>query len=369
MEHKQQKQESMNQMNLGMNQYPLNSIQNYQYFIPDYHNIPNIPQMAIYGNHQQMNGYYYPMENTREESSFPPNPGPKAQNVPKSSSSNQSPIEKQKIKPYINLLITTVNNLFKEGKITMKYLNEKTEHKINHVNNNGSSIHSLNSSTTNNINVYNKNLSDNSSTNNVNTNRKVNSKKHQNTSGTNNSYSNDITHQKQNHSNDKCENDFCQNIFNSNKEKFKTKIKGLKVQEKNLCKSCSKALEEGHFCYYCNVIYRDGVPDPKNWVECDFCDGWEHINCEIEKGKKYKEVKDLIDEKHYMCPICVNKRNNQKNIENKIQKKLINKKRRGDVFDDQKNKKNQRKDLRNLKSEKCSELLEDIGLIEQFTNL
>ena len=77
-------------------------------------------------------------------------------------------------------------------------------------------------------------------------------------------------------------------------------------------------------------------------------------------------MQELNDEKHYMCPICVNKRNNQKNIDNKIQKKLINKKRRGDVFDDQKNKKNQRKDLRNLKSEKCSELLEDIELMEKL---
>ena len=364
MERQTQKQEPMNQMSLGVNQFPFNTIQNYQYFIPEYHNIPNIPQMAMYANHQQMNRYFYPVESPREKPSYPPNPGPKVHNAPRPSSSNQSPSEKQKIKPYINLLITSVNKLFSEGKITMKYLNEKTEHKSNHGNNNKASTHSTNSSTTNNINIYTKNFSDNSAINNVNTTKKINSKKHQNGGG-----ANDIKNQKQNHSNDKCENDFCENVFNSNKEKYKTKIKGLKVQEKNLCKSCSSALEEGNFCYYCNVIYRDGLRDPKNWVECDFCRGWEHINCEIEKGKKYKEVKDLIEEKHYMCPICVNKRNNQKNIENKIQKKLINKKRRGDVFDDQKNKKNQRKDLRNLKSEKCSELLEDIELIEQFTKL
>ena len=76
----------------------------------------------------------------------------------------------------------------------------------------------------------------------------------------------------------------------------------------------------------------------------------------------------MNDVKHYMCPICINEKNGQKNIDNKLQKKLINKKRRGDVFDDQKCKKNQRKDLRNLKSEKCSELLEDMELIDTYTN-
>ena len=67
-----------------------------------------------------------------------------------------------------------------------------------------------------------------------------------------------------------------------------------------------------------------------------------------------------------MCPICRNNKNEQKNIDNKIQKKLLNKKRKGDVFEDQKLKKNQRKDLRNLKSEKYSELIEDIELIESY---
>ena len=69
-----------------------------------------------------------------------------------------------------------------------------------------------------------------------------------------------------------------------------------------------------------------------------------------------------------MCPCCVNKRIEQKNNDIKLQKKLINKKRRGDTFDDQKYKKNQRKDLRNLKSEKCSELLDDIKLIDSLKN-
>ena len=89
---------------------------------------------------------------------------------------------------------------------------------------------------------------------------------------------------------------------------------------------------------------------------------------ELQKGKRYSTKQELEDVKHYMCPICTNKKNGEKNMDNKIQKKLINKKRRGDIFDDQKCKKNQRKDLRNLKSEKCSELLDDMELIESFMN-
>ena len=356
MESKKQNQEPMGQMNSGMGQIPMNNIPNYQYFIPDYHAMHNYPQMALYANRQQMNGYQYQMEQPREEQAYPQSPIQKVQNNQKISSSNQPTTEKQKIKPYINLLITTVNNLFKEEKISMKYLNEKTEHKSNHA-----SIVSGNSLG----NSTNRKISDTSSFNNTNSvKRNNNIKKQSNVNLSHNSHMNEQNHHKLNHKGDCCEN--CENVFCSNKDKYKTKIKGLKNQEKNLCESCFKAVEKGHFCYYCSSIYRDGFLDAEKWVECDFCGGWEHFNCEIQKGKKYSGVKELNDEKHYMCPICVNKRNNQKNIDNKIQKKLINKKRRGDVFDDQKNKKNQRKDLRNLKSEKCSELLEDIELIENL---
>jgi len=301
-----------------------------------------------------MNGYPYQIEQPRQDQAYPQSPAQKVQNSQKISPSNQPTTEKQKIKPYINLLINTVNNLFNEGKISTKYLNEKTEHKSTH----------SNIATTNSMgNSTNRKISETSSLNNTNSNKKsCGGKKSQNTLQPNHLHINE-NHQKSNHKNESCENPFCRNTFNTNKDRYKTKIKGLKLQEKNLCKMCYEAFEKGHFCYYCNSIYRDGIIDFAEWVECDYCRGWEHFNCEIEKGKKYANKQELDDEKHYMCPICVNKRNNQKTIDNKFQKKLISKKRRGDVFDDQKNKKNQRKDLRNLKSEKCSELLEDIELI------
>ena len=67
MESKTQNKEPMGQMNQGMSQMPINNIPNYPYFIPDYNQIPNYPQMALYANRQQMNGYQYQIEPTREE--------------------------------------------------------------------------------------------------------------------------------------------------------------------------------------------------------------------------------------------------------------------------------------------------------------
>ncbi len=340
MENTPREQEAMNPMSLTMNPPPLNNIRSYPYFIPDMQPLQNYPQMALFNNLHQMNGHPYPMESNKEESPMNIQSTPESKNFQKNQNSNSSAAEKTKVKPYINLLINTVTNLMKEGKITMKYLKEKTEHKSNHINGN-----------------INRNSPDSSSSPSVptaTTNKKINNEKQNNLNNL--------------HENGQCENPLCKYIFNSNKDKYKTKIKGLKVQEKILCKKCFEAVEKGHFCYYCNSIYRDELTDLAKWVECDFCKKWEHFDCELQKGKRYSTNQELNDVKNYMCPICTNKKNGEKNLDSKIKKTLISKKRRGDTFDDQKCKKNQRKDLRNLKSEKCSEFLEDMQLIESFRN-
>ncbi len=340
MENKPREQEAMNTMNIPMNHPPIGNLRGYPYFIHEMQGMQNFPQMNMYNNLQPMNGYPHLMEMNKEETPLKAPSTPENKNISKNQNSNSSGPEKQKVKPYINLLINTVNNLLKEGKITLKYLKEKTEHKTNHTNINN-----------------NKNSTDSSSSPTIPTitsNKKPSNEKLNNISNM--------------HENGQCENPLCKYIFVSNKDKFKTKIKGLKIQEKNLCKKCCDAVEKGHFCYYCNAIYRDDMTDNAKWVECDFCKKWEHFDCELQKGKRYSTKQELEDVKHYMCPICTNKKNGEKNMDNKIQKKLINKKRRGDIFDDQKCKKNQRKDLRNLKSEKCSELLDDMELIESFMN-
>ena len=134
MENKPREQEAMNPMNIPMNPPPINNLRAYPYFIHDMQGLQNYPQMNMYNNLQQMNGYPYPMEMNKEETPLKAPSTPENKNISKNQNSNSSGPEKQKVKPYINLLINTVNNLMKEGKITMKYLKEKTEHKSNHIN-------------------------------------------------------------------------------------------------------------------------------------------------------------------------------------------------------------------------------------------
>ena len=344
MDKERREQGAKERMNLTMAPHPLPDMHNFPYYTPDFNVINNYHQMGYMGNIQQMNGYSHPIGFLQENSQLNPLNNSENKLTPKNQNSSVPISEKPKTKPYISYLITTVKNLLSEGKITMKYLKEKTEQRTNGINNtfiNGSEYSSSPSI---------KTFGSSSKSNNLkNINAYDNSKKNGNIS--------EIL---------RCENPICKYIFNSNKDKFKIKIKGLKTQEKRLCKKCCDAVVKGHFCYYCSSIYRDDMSDTAKWVECDFCKKWEHFDCELSKGKRYSTTQELNDVKQYMCPICLNERAEQKNIDNKIQKKLINKKRRGDAFDDQKCKKNQRKDLRNLKSEKCSELLEDLQLIESF---
>ena len=338
MESKTRENEAMNPMNIAMNPGPPNTMRGCQYFFPDYQAMQNYAPMAMYNNLPQMNGYPYQIEFNKEE---PPMGTPTAQdnlNIQKNQNSNQALQDKQKNKPYINLLLNTVTTLMKEGKVTMKYLKEKTDYKAGHTNCNNS-----------------RNSPETASSQTIISYKKPNNEKQNNI----NNNAHDIG---------QCENPLCKSIFNSNKDKFNIKIKGLKTQSKNLCKKCYDSVGNGHFCYYCNAIYRDDMTDSAKWVQCDFCQKWEHFDCELQKGKRYFTVQELNEVKNYKCPMCTNDKNEPKHIDNKIQKKLINKKRRGDVFDDQKCKKNQRKDLRNLKSEKYSELLEDMELINSFVD-
>ena len=337
MESKPREQEAMNPMSMDMNSQTMNSIRGYPYYIPDISQMSNCPQMSMYNNMPQMNDYPYQTEQSKEEQQMDMPTTPENKSIQKNKSLNASLQEKRGMKSYISLLINTVENLMKEGKVTMKYLKEKTEVKSSNNNQNN-----------------NRNFSESSSSPSLLTMASYKKVGNENQKNLNNI-----------HENEQCENPLCKYNFASSKDKFKIKIKGLKPQEKLLCKKCCDSVENGHFCYYCNAIYRDNMTDAAKWVQCDKCMNWEHFDCELHKGKRYSSVQELNDVKSYICPICINKKNDaQKNEYNKIQKKLLNKKRRGDVFDDQKCKKNQRKDLRNLKSEKCSDLLKDVEDME-----
>ena len=227
MENKPREQEAMNPMGIAMNPPPINNLRGCPYFIHDIQALQNFPPMNMYNNIPPINGCAYQMEMNKEETPIKAPSTPENKNSSKNQNSNSSGPEKQKVKSYIHLLINTVNNLLKEGKITQKYLKEKTEHKTNH----------------NNINI-NRNNTDSSSSPSIppiTSNKKPTGEKLNNINNM--------------HENGQCENPLCKDIFTSNKDKFKTKIKGLKVQEKNLCKKCCDAVEKGHFCYYCNNIF------------------------------------------------------------------------------------------------------------------
>ena len=308
----------------------LPSMNPYPYFPQNYTQIPDYQLINQLSNFQTVKNYQPNIENFTDSHIQSQNYS--SQNLHNSPKSNSV----QKPKPYVFLLINTVENLMKEGKISIKYLEEKTEITNNMNSNSESSFLSSAKATTNSNdkNSKNKNIINNKIT------------------------SEFITNSKE----EECENPPCHHIFNSSKDKIKIKIKGMKTQEKKLCEKCCEAVEKGDFCYYCNGIYRDGVIDTAVWVQCEFCRKWVHFDCELLKGKKYSNKQELIEEQKYMCPICSNAKAEQKNSESKLKKKLLNKKRKNDNFENQKIK-NRRKEI---KSEKCSELLKDVQMIESI---
>ena len=55
-----------------------------------------------------------------------------------------------------------------------------------------------------------------------------------------------------------------------------------------LCDVCSHAFKNKQFCDYCKQIYFDEneylANDGKDWVECESCNKWNHIDCEVERS-------------------------------------------------------------------------------------
>ena len=111
----------------------------------------------------------------------------------------------------------------------------------------------------------------------------------------------------------KCENKICLTI-GPIKSNMWVKSSNSNKKSQWLCVTCYKAWRNNQYCYYCDVIYVDGSSsnynDPKNWVMCDFCDMWQHIKCEEDKGH-YQNLSNLIEDSQfkYMCPTCRKKTN------------------------------------------------------------
>ena len=78
-----------------------------------------------------------------------------------------------------------------------------------------------------------------------------------------------------------------------------------------LCEDCSNAFVSKQYCDFCKQIYTDvaqegAVVDGLEWILCESCGGWTHIECEAEKG--YDDIRNLLDDPQftYNCPECEN---------------------------------------------------------------
>ena len=111
----------------------------------------------------------------------------------------------------------------------------------------------------------------------------------------------------------KCENKICAVVVDDPSNIFYAKFSSsfsLKPQTMWLCSKCFDAYKKGNYCYFCNVIYRDfefnqQYYDRKKWILCEYCQKWQHMQCEEKKGH-YKNIEELAMNSNfkYMCPFC-----------------------------------------------------------------
>ena len=171
--------------------------------------------------------------------------------------------KKEEEKNYINLLVNSVNKLFDKGEITMEYLNSEIKPKFD--------PHKF-SLTLNNL-----------------------------TEDTENIFCK------------KCDNKTCAYLADNPHKLFQAKFfysSSYKPKTLWLCEKCYKAYTLENYCYYCHIIYREyehGTQyyDRKQWIQCDFCYKWHHMQCEEKKGK-YENIEELSMNNNfkYMCPFC-----------------------------------------------------------------
>jgi len=76
-----------------------------------------------------------------------------------------------------------------------------------------------------------------------------------------------------------------------------------KVKGSAICKACHDAYNKEQYCHFCHQIYVDDetttATDDKDWISCDSCGGWHHIQCEDAYGSKI-----ISQHAKYFCPKC-----------------------------------------------------------------
>ncbi len=76
-----------------------------------------------------------------------------------------------------------------------------------------------------------------------------------------------------------------------------------------LCKLCSRAFSQRQYCEHCKQIYVDtsgtgAVVDGLEWIQCEGCRRWTHVQCEARRGCHDIEALMLDPEFVYRCARC-----------------------------------------------------------------
>ncbi|CAD8185343.1 unnamed protein product [Paramecium pentaurelia] len=147
-----------------------------------------------------------------------------------------------------------------------------------------------------------------------------------------------------------CQNNNCQN---KRKNLNETQIKGKTLL---LCNSCLYNYNSNNYCEYCIQIYDPNIGyemDDKQWIMCEKCNRWNHVECEQTQGKQ-NLIKITYNTK-YRCSQC--HKNKKQQAKYKIHK---------DTFQDQ--------ELINIKTKQPQtilkltnkEIFEDISLLKSL---
>ena len=94
--------------------------------------------------------------------------------------------------------------------------------------------------------------------------------------------------------------DTCANPNCGNPKQFRRKF-----QNKNnfYCPDCTKIIDRHEYCHICFEI---SALQEKNWVACDSCNEWVHIECEETKGSGMKLSGKDMSKVSYECLKCKN---------------------------------------------------------------
>lgn len=101
-----------------------------------------------------------------------------------------------------------------------------------------------------------------------------------------------------------CQNSLCQKQFlipHSESQRFNA-----------LCQECIAAKSNNQFCEYCGIIYKENKVDNawvdgQDWVQCDECNRWNHVECAVGALGISREELDCEDIEYY-CKACKEKR-------------------------------------------------------------